>query len=125
MGLGRFMGFFVVIPASVLLAISYFVLLTIRKAETGALRAFGYVVASVLWTAVAFFFVVGIYILGTGKYPFNRTMHTMSKVHGMAWCMKMHNQMQCDPAMMQAKEAMMGCREQGPAPISAEKSGKR
>lgn len=122
MGIGRFMGFFVVIPASVLLAISFFVLLSIRKVEAGALRAFGYVVASVLWTAVALFFVIGVYILGTGKYPFNRTMHMLGKAHGMAWCAKMQAE---NCPMMQAKEAMSAAQGQNPAAIVCGKSSKR
>jgi len=73
----RLLGFFVVIPISVLLTISFFVLFSVRKVETQGLRAFGFVVAAVLWLAVSVLFSIGIYVLSTGRIPLKGTMRPM------------------------------------------------
>jgi hypothetical protein len=54
---------------AVLLAISFFVLLTLRKAESQGLKAFGYVVCAVLWVAALLVFLAGFYVLATGRRP--------------------------------------------------------
>jgi hypothetical protein len=94
--MARLAGFFAVIPVSVLLTISFFVLLTVRKAETQGLKAFGFVVAAVLWFASLVVFSTGIYILSTGRMPFRYMMRPMM-------CEKMQMMKQCGgmPAMMQ------------------------
>lgn len=43
------MGLFPLLPVTVLLTVSFFVLVTLRRLETKPLRAFGYVVAVLLW----------------------------------------------------------------------------
>ena len=92
----RLAGFFVVIPISVLLTISFFVLFAARKVETQGLKAFGFVVAAVLWSAVAVLFSVGIFILSTGRIPFKGPMRPMM-------CDKMQMMKGCGsiPSMMQ------------------------
>jgi hypothetical protein len=52
---------FTVLPAVGLLSISYFVLVVNRKIEAGALRAFGYVLAALLWISALLAFSVGSY----------------------------------------------------------------
>ena len=51
---------FVIIPISLLLALSFFVLVTARKVEGNALKTFGHVVVSLLWLA-AFILLLGIF----------------------------------------------------------------
>jgi len=66
-GASRLMGLYAVIPATVLLTVSFFVLVSIRKLEGQALRAFGYVVAALLWISVTLMLATGMYTLSTGK----------------------------------------------------------
>jgi hypothetical protein len=54
-----------VVPISVLLTVSFFVLVVIRKIEEKGLRAFGYVVAGLLWLAALVVF--GAAAFGLGK----------------------------------------------------------
>jgi len=63
----KMMGLFAVVPTAVLLAISFFVLYAIKRAEMGGLKVFGYVVAAFLWIAALLVFSSGIYSLATGK----------------------------------------------------------
>jgi hypothetical protein len=63
----RIAGVFAVIPTAVLLTISFFVLFTIRKTETQGVKAFGYVVAALLWLSALLVFSVGVYTLSSGR----------------------------------------------------------
>jgi hypothetical protein len=69
MGGLRIAGLFAVIPIAVLLTISFFVLFAMRKIETQGLKAFGYVVAALLWLAALLVFSAGVYTLSTGRMP--------------------------------------------------------
>jgi uncharacterized membrane protein len=95
MWLSRIIGLFAIIPATVLLTISFFVLFTLRKVETQGLKAFGYVVASFLWVSALLVFSMGIYVLSTGRHPAMALMQEMMKC-------KMHGTMMGGhiPAMM-------------------------
>ena len=97
MNMFRLVGLFAIIPTTVLLTISFFVLFTLRKTETIGLKAFGYVVAVLLWVAALLVISVGVYTLSTGRHPMKSMMQEMmrSKMQGM-----MSGQM---PAMMQGK----------------------
>lgn len=64
-----------VVPISLLLALSFFVLLSIRKAETKGLKAFGYVVAGILWLSVLVIFLGGVYKIAKGGYLAKCMMH--------------------------------------------------
>lgn len=57
----KMMGLIVLVPASVLLALSFFVLLVLSKMEKGRLRLFGYAVVAVLWIVSASLFSAGFY----------------------------------------------------------------
>lgn len=51
--------FFVVIPMTMLLVVSFFVLITARKIDSRGIKAFGYVVTCLLWICAAFILFVG------------------------------------------------------------------
>jgi hypothetical protein len=72
--LHRLMGLFAIIPISLLLTVSFFVLVTVYKAENKALKAFGYVIAALLWVAVILVFSAGLYVMITGKHPLMEMM---------------------------------------------------
>lgn len=63
----RAAGLLLVVPVSVLLTISFFVLITLRKVEEKGIKAFGYVVVAILWLATLVVFSGGIYKIATGK----------------------------------------------------------
>lgn len=114
MGLGRFMGLYVIIPASVLFAISFFILVVIRKNAAKELQTLGYAAVAMLWFAVTLLFAAGANIVLTGKYPFNRTMHMMSRAYAAGWCMKMQAG---NCPMMQQKAQMAGGVNEASAPL--------
>ncbi len=65
----RLMGMFALIPATILLTVSFFVLFAIRKSETAGIKAFGYVVAGLLWAGALMVFSLGVYTISTGRHP--------------------------------------------------------
>jgi len=94
MTIARLIGLFAIIPTTVLLTISFFVLYTLRKPDTQGLKAFGYVIAALLWLSALLVFSAGIYTLSTGKHPLACIMRQMHKPH-MQEMMK-----ESQPAMM-------------------------
>jgi len=72
--LGRLIGVFALVPATMLLTVSYFVLFAQRKVDGGALKAFGYVVAALLWFGSVLFASAGVYTLATGRCPMMAAM---------------------------------------------------
>jgi hypothetical protein len=98
MGMMRVIGLFAIIPATVLLTISFFVLFTLRKLEAQGLKLFGYVIAALLWVAVLLVISSGLYVLSTGRLPMCCPIQEMmmkGKIHGMT-CQQM-------PGMTQEK----------------------
>jgi hypothetical protein len=77
----RLIGLFALVPATVLLTISFFVLVVIGKIEKAGLKAFGYVVAALLWVAALLVSSAGLYTLSTGRCPMQMMMS--GKMHGM------------------------------------------
>jgi len=73
----RLMGLFAIVPATLLLTVSFFVLFALRKIETQGLKAFGYVIAALLWVSVSLVLTMGIYILSTGRHPMLSAMKGM------------------------------------------------
>ena len=66
----RMTGFFTILPAAILLTISYFVLFTARKLEpSDRLRGLARFVAGLLWLAMALVLAMGAYIVTTGNHP--------------------------------------------------------
>lgn len=106
----RLIGLFAIIPATILLTISFFVLVVIQRIEKPGLKAFGYVVASLLWLGVLIVGCAGIYTLATGRPPMMCMMK--GKMRGMMG----HEMM--GPGMMGEKEGMMkpGSMEKMPGP---------
>jgi hypothetical protein len=78
MGASRLIGTFAILPASILLTISFFVLVVLRKTEGSGLKAFGYVVAALLWASTLLVFSMGIYVLSTGRHPMMKMMEGMN-----------------------------------------------
>jgi hypothetical protein len=103
MMMSRLGGLFAVIPAAVLLTISFFVLLGVRKAESQGLRAFGYVIAALLWAAVLLVISSGIYMMSTGRPPMICPMQQM-----------MQGQMQ---GMMKGEHTPAAMQEKGEMPM--------
>jgi len=98
----RIMGLFAVIPVAVLLTISFFVLVTVKKIEGQGLKAFGYTVAALIWAAALLVSSAGIYTLSTGR-PVCPMMKMMNnKMPGMMMKDKM-------PAMMPGMMQKEGC----------------
>ena len=65
----RLIGVFAIVPTTILLTISFFVLFVLRKVEQQGLKAFGYVIAALLWIAAALIFGAGVYTMTTGQHP--------------------------------------------------------
>lgn len=65
----RLSGIFTIIPATILLTISFFVLFAVTKIESIVLKNFGKVVAALLWISAGLFLLMGCYILVTGHHP--------------------------------------------------------
>ena len=78
----RLLGVFMVIPATILLTISFFVLYALQRPEVKGLKAFGYVTAALLWVSVLILFSTGIYTVTTGKHPIISAMQEMCPMMG-------------------------------------------
>ncbi len=65
MGIPRFLGLFTIIPATVLLTISFFVLVVVRTVKEQALKSFGRIIAVLLWLVAALVFSTGLYVTYT------------------------------------------------------------
>ena len=78
MGMFKLMGLFALIPTALLLTVSFFVLFALRKVETQALKAFGYVIAVLLWVGALLVFSAGLYTMSTGRCPMMSMMSKMS-----------------------------------------------
>lgn len=106
----RVMGLFAILPISILLTISFFVLLSMRKADTKGLKVFGYVVAGILWAAALLVFSTGVYSVATGRGSACPVLGMMSgKMHKMGKYEKMPRMMDKDAKMprMMDKDAQM------------------
>jgi hypothetical protein len=77
----RVLGVFALIPTALLLTVSFFVLVVLRKIELQGLKAFGYVVAAALWIAALLTFSMGIYVISTGDHPILGMMRQMQSGH--------------------------------------------
>ncbi|MDD5259707.1 MAG: hypothetical protein PHD29_07050 [bacterium] len=75
----RLLGIYTVIPATVFLTISYFVMLTLRKVENRGSRAFGNLVVFLLWVCALVIFLSGVYAMVTGRHPIVMIIHQAIK----------------------------------------------
>ncbi|MDD5477440.1 MAG: hypothetical protein PHG87_04465 [Candidatus Omnitrophica bacterium] len=64
-----------IVPISILLTISFFVLFVMRKVEDKALKTFGYVVVSFLWLAALVVFSGAVYKTAKGAMAMKCMMH--------------------------------------------------
>jgi hypothetical protein len=81
--ISRLIGFLAVVPASILLTISFFVLYVLKKLEDKELKVFGYFVAVLLWVAASVVLAVGLHVLLTGKPIMGCPMMAMKSKHCM------------------------------------------
>lgn len=102
MSIVRLAGLFAIIPAALLLTVSFFVLFTLRRIEEQGLKAFGYVIVTLLVIAALLIFSVGAYTIYTGRHPMMSMMQGMMQ-GGMSGMMG-GRQM---PAMKQGQKQMM------------------
>lgn len=73
----RLLGLVAIIPISLLLTVSFLVLIAARKVESKGLRTFGYILTALLWASAIVAFSIGIYIAITGKHPLMEMMFQM------------------------------------------------
>jgi hypothetical protein len=97
----RAMGLFAIIPATLLLTVSFFVLFAVRKIEIQGLKVFGYVIAALLWVSVLLVASCGVYTLSTGRHP---VLSMMKEIMKCPMQPMMSSQM---PMMMQHHKDMM------------------
>ncbi len=79
MGGLKLMELMAIIPATMLLAVSFFILLSLRKVEEKNLKTFGIVIAVLLWISAALIFSSGVYKMATGR-PMMPMKHHMMKM---------------------------------------------
>jgi hypothetical protein len=95
-----------IVPATILLTVSYFVLFANQKAESGKLKTFGWVLAVLLWVAAFVVLSSGIYISANGHNKmmgFRQKMCPMMQgqgMNGMRMPMGMRNMMQSHNSKM-------------------------
>lgn len=73
----RLLGLVAIIPISLLLMISFFVLIAARKVDSKGLKTFGYVITALLWAGALIALSIGVYIAITGKHPLMEMMVQM------------------------------------------------
>ncbi len=75
----RLLGIYTIIPATVFLTISYFVMLTLRKVESRGFKNFGNLVIFFLWVCALVIFLSGVYAILTGRHPMVMIIHQAIK----------------------------------------------
>lgn len=68
-GITKYLGVLAIAPATVLLSISFFVLVVVSRIKEEGLKSFGRIVAMLLWVAAVIVFVAGLYTISTGSCP--------------------------------------------------------
>ena len=89
MEMTRALGVCTLIPATMLLTVSFFVLVVLRKTE-GGLKTFGSVVAALLWIAAALVLSMGVYVMATGQRCMMPMMRHMMQPPQMPVMPEMH-----------------------------------
>ncbi len=97
--LARLAGLCAIVPMTLILTVSFFVLFALREVKSNVLKAFGYVIAALLWISALLIFSVGVYTLATGRSP----MHKMMQKHEMMCQKMMDKQMMGKPMMEKSK----------------------
>lgn len=70
----KMLGLLAVVPATGLLALSFFVMVVLRKMEQDALKVFGYVVTALLWGCALLVFMAGVYKLSANHYKMQKVI---------------------------------------------------
>lgn len=78
----KFFGLFSIIPATLLLTVSFFVLFAMKKSDQNGLKSFGMVIAVLLWLSAALVFSIGIFVTASGG-PMGMMRHGMMMKGGM------------------------------------------
>lgn len=73
----RFMGLFCIIPATLLLTLGFFVLVTLAKVSSKALRNFAMAIIVLLCISALLVLSCGVYTLSTGTCPIMKSMKSM------------------------------------------------
>ena len=63
------LGIITSVPTTVLLAVSFFVMVTVRKIEKGVLKSFGHILAVLLCITALLVFAIGMYVVSAGYCP--------------------------------------------------------
>jgi len=119
------LGFFAIIPVSVLLTFSFFVLYAASKTESGNLKKFGKVVAILLWISATVILSAGIGVIVTGGC---HQMRGMMRTHcgmmsgKMEGSDKMDGKMSCDMMKNKMPGKDMKCGKQAGAPEASKSS---
>ena len=71
MGLFNVLGIYTIIPITIYLTISFFVLFAAGKAESKNLKAFGQAVAVLLWICALLIFIAGVWMMTTTSRPWD------------------------------------------------------
>jgi hypothetical protein len=84
----RMLGMFALVPTTILLTVSFFVLFALKQVEEKVLKTFGLVVAVLLWVSAALVFSAGIFAISSGcgpwgKMPCGQMGMMQMKHHGM------------------------------------------
>jgi hypothetical protein len=94
--LARLMGLCAIVPTTLILTVSFLVLVVVRKVESGALKIFGYVVTALLWLSAMLILSGGIFTLASGKCPMQKMMMQKQEMV----CRKMMDKSMMDKPMM-------------------------
>jgi len=73
--LARLVGLFAIVPTTLILTVSFFVLFALRKVDGKSLKVFGYILAALLWASALLLLSDGVYTLATGRCPMKKMMH--------------------------------------------------
>ena len=87
----KFSSLIAIVPISVLLTISFFMLLTLRRVEEKGLKAFGYLVTAFLWLAALIIFLGAVYNMGRVPGRMKYMMHQRMKMESMPQMMQQSN----------------------------------
>ncbi len=93
--LARLMGLCAIVPTTLVLTVSFFVLFALREVKSNVLKAFGYVIAALLWVSALLIFSGGIFTLATGKCPMQKMMQRNEMI-----CKSMMDKPMMDKSMM-------------------------
>jgi len=72
MGLFNVLGIYTIIPITIYLTISFFVLFAVGKTDSKGLKTFGQVIAVLLWISALLVFIAGIWMMTTSSRPWDK-----------------------------------------------------